>query len=58
MFPNPMVTIDQLKLLEHDNVVGSGKTFSDLGITPTPTEAIVPNYLMHYKPSGQFKGAN
>ena len=58
MLPNPMVTVDQLRLLEHDNIVVGGKNFSDLGIVPTPTEAIVPNYLMHYKPSGQFKVSN
>lgn len=56
MLPNPMVTIDQIRLLEHDNVVSQGaKGIDSLGITPTPPEAIIPNYLMHYRPNGQFK---
>mgnify|MGYP000468775029 CR=1 FL=1 len=58
MLPNPMVTIDQLRLLEKDNVVGECATLVDLGVTPTPVEAVVPNYLTHYKPSGQFKAAH
>lgn len=58
MLPNPMVTMDQLRLLENDNIVGEGATLADLGIAATPTEAIIPNYLMHYKPSGQFKAAH
>ena len=56
MLPNPMVTMDQLRLLEQDNVA-SGNDLAALGVTATPAEAIIPNYLMHYKPSGQFKTA-
>lgn len=56
MLPNPMVTMDQLRLLEQDNVA-SGNDLAALGVTGTPAEAIIPNYLMHYKPSGQFKKA-
>jgi uncharacterized protein YbjT (DUF2867 family) len=53
--PKPLVTSDQLKLLAHDNVVSVGaKTLSDFGITPTPLEAIVPSYLVRYRPKGQF----
>ena len=58
MFPNPMVTMDQLRLMEYDNVVGENMSdLADLGINPTPVEAIIPNYLVHYRPSGQFKTA-
>ena len=56
MLPNPMVTIDQVRLLEQDNVA-SGNDLASLGVTGTPVEAIIPNYLMHYKPSGQFRTA-
>lgn len=56
MLPNPMVTMDQLRLLEQDNVA-SGNDLAALGVTATPAEAIIPNYLVHYKPSGQFKTA-
>ena len=53
--PKPMLTTDQLKLLAKDNVVSTGaQGLSALGITPTPVEAIVPSYLMRYRPKGQF----
>jgi NADH dehydrogenase len=51
LLPNPPLTRDQLKLLAHDNVVGEGASgLADLGITPTPVEAVVPRYL------GRFRG--
>lgn len=56
MLPNPLLTIDQVRLLQNDNVVGeSMPNLSDLGVAPTPAEAIIPNYLVHYRPTGQFK---
>lgn len=55
MLPNPLLTIDQLRLLQKDNVVSEGMhNLTDLGITGTPVEAILPNYLVHFRPSGQF----
>jgi len=58
MLPNPMVTIDQMRLLEKDNVVSEDALkISDLGIEATPTEAVIPNYLVLYRPMGQFKTA-
>ena len=57
MLPNPMVTMDQIRSMEVDNVA-SGAGLEDLGVNPTPVEAIVPNYLVHFKPSGQFKAAH
>jgi uncharacterized protein YbjT (DUF2867 family) len=42
----PPVSGDQVTLMKEDNVVGSDVgTLSDLGITPTPVEAILPAYL-------------
>ncbi|MCC3860348.1 complex I NDUFA9 subunit family protein [Pseudemcibacter aquimaris] len=56
MLPNPMVTIDQLRLMENDNVPADGAlTISDLGVEPIPAEAVIPNYLVHHRPMGQFK---
>lgn len=46
MMPKPMITRDQVRLLRHDNVVsGDSPGLSDLGIKPTPLEAVVPTYL-------------
>lgn len=55
LLPNAPITLDQLKMLKKDNVVSEdSKGLSDLGITPTPVEAILPSYLHHYRPKGQF----
>lgn len=57
--PNPMMTRDQLKLLEVDNVVShhaiaEGRTLQGIGITPTSLAAVLPSYLVRFKPHGQF----
>lgn len=60
--PFAPMTYDQAKLLRKDNVVKVGAdaarvgTFADLGITPTPAEAIVESYLYAYRPTGQYAG--
>jgi NADH dehydrogenase len=52
---NKMITRDQVKNLARDNVVSPGaKGLTDLGITPTAMEAVLPEYLWRYRPSGQF----
>jgi NADH dehydrogenase len=52
---NKMITRDQVRNLARDNVVSSGaKGFPDLGITPTAMEAVLPEYLWRYRPSGQY----
>jgi len=44
--PRRPISRDQVKLMQKDNVVSPGAlTFADLGITPTPLEAIAPTYL-------------
>ena len=49
--PEPLLTRDQVKLLRHDNVVSSGAlSFAELGLEPTPLEAIVPGYVHRYRP--------
>ena len=56
---SPPLTLDQVRNLGQDNVVGEGvKTFEDLGIQPTSTEAILPDYLWRFRPSGQYADAN
>jgi uncharacterized protein YbjT (DUF2867 family) len=59
LLPSPLLTVDQVKLLETDNVVSAaaraeGRTLEGLGIEPTSFEAIVPTYLYSFRPHGQF----
>lgn len=55
LFTNTMITRDQVRNLRNDNVVGDGvKTFADLGIEPTAMDAILPDYLWRFRPSGQY----
>lgn len=55
LLPNPMLTVDQVKLLAFDNVVApKARGLKDLGITPTPAEAILPRYLYRFRKHGQF----
>lgn len=50
LLPNPPLTRDQLKLLARDNVVSDGaKGLADLGIAPTPVDAVVPRYLSRFR---------
>lgn len=49
------ITLDQVRNLRRDNVVQDGvKTFAELGIEPTSLEAVLPEYLWPYRPSGQY----
>ncbi|MCS6780887.1 MAG: complex I NDUFA9 subunit family protein [Geminicoccaceae bacterium] len=49
ILPTPPLTRDQVALLERDNVVTAGMPgLAELGIQPTPVEAIVPGYLRAY----------
>lgn len=56
LLPNPLLTMDQVRLLGQDNVVGTEGvcTFDDLAITPAAVETIIPTYLWAYRPHGQF----
>ena len=51
------ITSDQVANLRNDNVVsGTTKTFADLGIKPVAIEAVLPDYLWRFRPSGQYAG--
>jgi uncharacterized protein YbjT (DUF2867 family) len=57
------LTPDQVELLRRDNVVSAaakadGRTLEGLGITPDSLEAIAPQYLWRFRPSGQFQRMN
>lgn len=55
LIKNTVLTSDQVISLRQDNVVSEGaKGFADLGIEPTATEAVLPEYLWSYRPSGQY----
>jgi uncharacterized protein YbjT (DUF2867 family) len=51
----PQITSDQVRSLRVDNVVSEGaRGFSDLGIKPTASEAVLPDYLWRFRPGGQY----
>ena len=55
LLPKPPLTRDQLKLLQHDNVVAEDAlTFADLGLAPQAIEVILPMYLDRYRVGGRF----
>jgi NADH dehydrogenase len=50
LLPEPPLTRDQVELLQVDNVVAPGMPgLEALGITPTPIELIVPQYLARHR---------
>jgi uncharacterized protein YbjT (DUF2867 family) len=59
LMPNPMLTRDQVRLLQRDNVVAAGTLgLADLGIEPTPVEVILPTYLDRFRSGGRFARRN
>ncbi len=60
--PKPLLTVDQVKLLQHDNVVSDAasrenRTLEDLGIKAQTMTSILPTYLTRFKPHGEFDSA-
>jgi len=55
LFPNRILTRDQVRQLQTDNVVSTGaKGLADLGIAPTDMSAVLPGYLWRFRPTGQY----
>ena len=53
LIPGKPFTRDQLLLLSRDNVVAPGvPDLAALGLAATPIEAVVPEYLVRYRPGG------
>ncbi|MEX0921558.1 MAG: complex I NDUFA9 subunit family protein [Rhodovibrionaceae bacterium] len=51
----PLLTRDQVTLLESDNVVSkNAKGLADLGVEAHSVEVILPTYLERYRPGGRF----
>lgn len=55
MFPNPLLTPDQVELLKYNNIVtGEHPTLKDLGISATTIQSILPTYINRFRTGGQF----
>jgi NADH dehydrogenase len=55
LFHNTILTRDQVTSLRRDTVVGEGaRGFEALGIAPVAMEAVLPDYLWPFRPSGQY----
>jgi uncharacterized protein YbjT (DUF2867 family) len=51
----PPITADQVELLKTDNVAsGEHPGLTDLGVSPTALEAVLPTYLYRYRKGGQY----
>jgi uncharacterized protein YbjT (DUF2867 family) len=51
----PQLTVDQVELMQHDNVVRPGaNSLATLGITPIAAEAILPTYLDRFRHGGRY----
>ena len=49
-WPKPLLTRDQVKLLQRDNVVSRGMPgFKELGISPVAADAVLPTYLNRFR---------
>ncbi|MEX2644041.1 MAG: complex I NDUFA9 subunit family protein [Acetobacterales bacterium] len=54
LLPSPLLTRDQVRQLRFDNVVtGQRPQLPELGIAPTPLEAVAPEYLATYRKGGK-----
>ena len=55
ILPGPALTADQVRQLKRDNLPSAGSAgLTDLGITPTGVEAIIPTYLDRYRARGYY----
>jgi NADH dehydrogenase len=59
LLPKPLMTVDQVKQLQIDNVVSEAaikerRTLAGLGIDPTNLEAVLESYLYRFRAHGQF----
>jgi uncharacterized protein YbjT (DUF2867 family) len=56
LLPKPLLTLDQVKLLQRNNVVADGALgLRDLGIAPIAAEAILPSDLWRFRKHGEFE---
>ena len=57
MMPQAPITRDQLKLLRIDNVCDALPGLAELGVSPTPLEAVVPEFLARFRKGGRAVAA-
>jgi uncharacterized protein YbjT (DUF2867 family) len=63
ILPKPLLTQDQLKLLEHDNVVSDaaikqGRTLEGIGIEAQTMTSVLPTYLSRFRKTGPYAKPN
>lgn len=57
VLPGKLLTVDQVKQLQYDNVMTGDKPgLRDLGIVPATLDAVLPSYLKCYRPGGRLAG--
>ena len=59
LLPKPLITGDQVTLLQSDNVLSDAasrerRTLAGIGLTPTPMGEVLPTYLWRFRRNGQF----
>lgn len=59
LLPKPLLTKDQVIMLENDNIVSeaakkAGLTLEGMGISPVSAEVILPSYLWRFREHGQY----
>ncbi|MGL4488384.1 MAG: complex I NDUFA9 subunit family protein [Rhizobiaceae bacterium] len=60
ILPNPVLTRDQVTMLETDNIVSeqaikNGLTLEGMGIAPRTMDSVLPSYLWRFRVRGQFQ---
>lgn len=60
LLPNPILTVDQVQLLQSDNVVTAphAQTLEGMGIKAASLDAILPTYLWRFRETGQFRNTH
>jgi NADH dehydrogenase len=57
--PGKLLTLDQITLLQRDNIVAEDALdLASLGLTPTPMDMIVPDYLTRFRSGGRNRPAS
>jgi NADH dehydrogenase len=55
LLPNAPLTADQVEMLKSDNIVApSAMGLAELGVRPTPVEAVLPTYLDRFRKGGWY----